>query len=78
MTNDLWSLVVKGSKKGKSSAAPDDLFKVNKDSKKLSPGMETTFYNITMMKTVYLVKQARPDALVAITFLTTRVRAPDR
>ena len=57
-------MVVKGSKKGKSSAALEDLFKVNEDSTKLSPGMATIFYNITMMKALYLVKRARTDALV--------------
>ena len=63
-------------RKGRTSAAPDDLFKVNEDSEKLQPTLATAFHNI-VAKTLYLVKRARPDASVAIAFLTTRVREPD-
>jgi hypothetical protein len=52
------------------------LFKVNKDCKKLNQNMATAFHNI-VAKALYLVKSARPDASVAIAFLTTRVREPD-
>ena len=38
--------------------------------------MATAFHNI-VAKALYLVKQARPDASVAVAFLTTRVREPD-
>ncbi len=62
--------------KAKKCAAPEDLFKVDKDAKKLDPKQSTAFHNI-VAKTLYPVKRARPDALVAIAFLTTRVRAPD-
>jgi hypothetical protein len=65
----------KSSKKGR-SAAPEDLFKVDEDSEKLSPTQATAFHNL-VAKALYLVKRARPDASVAIAFLTTRVRAPD-
>jgi hypothetical protein len=60
----------------KSSAAPEDLFKVDEDSEKLKPIKATAFHNI-VAKALYLVKRARPDASVAIAFLTTRVRSPD-
>lgn len=38
--------------------------------------MATSFHNI-VAKALYLVKQARPDASIAIAFLTTRVCSPD-
>ncbi len=60
----------------RTSAAPDDLFKVNEDAKKLSNAMAATFHNI-VAKSLYLSKWARPNILVAIAFLTMRVRAPD-
>ena len=63
-------------KKGKRTAAPDDLFKVNEDAEKLDTNLSTVFHNI-VAKALYLVKRARPDASVSIAFLTTRVRAPD-
>ena len=68
--------VVKRGKKGKTSAAPEDLFKINEDSPKLNTSMATVFHNI-VAKALYLVKRARPDASVSIAFLTTRVREPD-
>jgi hypothetical protein len=74
--DDLKPVQKKRGKKTKSSAAPEDLFKVNDDSEKLKPLMATAFHNI-VAKALYLVKRARPDASVAIAFLTTRVRAPD-
>ena len=71
-----FKLVQPKRKKGRSSAAPDDLFKIDEDSEKLHPKSATAFHNI-VAKALYLVKRARPDASVAIAFLTTRVRAPD-
>ncbi len=38
--------------------------------------MATAFHTI-VAKALYLVKRARPDASVAVAFLTTRVREPD-
>ena len=60
----------------KTSAAPENLFKINKDSEKLDTLQSTAIHHI-VAKAVYLVKRARPDASLAIAFLTTRVRAPD-
>jgi len=51
----------KRGRKGRSSAAPDNLFKVDEDAEKLSPVQATAFHNI-VAKALYLVKRARPDA----------------
>ena len=66
----------KRGQKSKTTAAPDDLFRVNKDSEKLKPEMSVSFHNL-VAKALYTVKRARPDASVAIAFLTTRVQSPD-
>jgi hypothetical protein len=60
-----------------SSAAPDNLFKVNEDCTKLPPDKAVEFNNL-VVKTLYATKQARPNMCTAIGFLTTRVQAPDR
>jgi hypothetical protein len=61
----------------KSSAAPDDLFKVNEDCNKLPPEKAVEFHNL-VAKTLYATKQARPNNCTAIAFLTMRVQAPDK
>jgi hypothetical protein len=66
----------KSVRKSKKCAAPEDLFKVDEDSTKLDVKQSTAFHNI-VAKALYMVKRARPDASVAIAFLTTRVRSPD-
>jgi hypothetical protein len=69
--NDGFTLVDnKCAKKGKKTAAPEDLFKVDQDSKKLDTETSMLFHNI-VAKALYLVKRARPDASVLIAFLTT-------
>ena len=60
----------------KTSAAPDNLFKVDEDCKKLKPNKAKVFHNL-VAKTLYTTKRARPDTCTAIAFLTTRVREPD-
>ena len=60
----------------KTSAAPDNLFKVNEDCEKLSTKRAVEFHNL-VAKMLYATKRARPDTCTAIAFLTTRVRAPD-
>ncbi len=60
----------------KLSAAPDNLFVVNEDCKKVSDEVAAAFHTI-VAKTLYVTKQARPDTSLAIAFLTTRVRDPD-
>jgi hypothetical protein len=55
-----------------STAAPEDLFKVDDDASKLSAAMAKDFHSIIAM-TLYVTKQARLDTLLAVAFLTTRV-----
>jgi hypothetical protein len=61
----------------KSSATPDNLFKVDEDRKKLPPKKAVEFHNL-VAKTLYATKRARPNTCTAIAFLTTRVQAPDK
>jgi hypothetical protein len=61
----------------KSSAAPSDLFKVDKDCEKLRPNKAVVFHNLSA-KTLYAMKHARPDTSTSVAFLTTRVREPDK
>jgi hypothetical protein len=56
----------------KSSAAPDDLFKVDKDREKLPREKAIEFHNL-VAKTLYATKRARPNTCTAIAFLMTRV-----
>jgi hypothetical protein len=58
------------------TAAPDNLFDVNKDCKKLSLEAATSFHMI-VAKTLYVTKRARLDTCLNNAFPTTRVRAPD-
>ena len=51
------------------------LFKVNKESKKLSKDKAEEFHTF-VAKGLFLTKQAIPDVMPAITFLTTRVKEP--
>jgi len=76
-TNNGFTIVKsKQGNKLKTTAAPEDLFKVDEDATKLSPEKATAFHNI-VAKALYVVKRARPDASVPIAFLTTCVRSPD-
>ena len=61
----------------KSTAAPEDLFKVDNDCEKLVDDKTIIFHNL-MAKTLYSTKRARPDTSTSLSFLTTRVRAPDK
>ena len=60
----------------KSSAAPDNLYKIDEDCVKLSPSKAKTFHNL-VAKTLFATKRARPDTGTAIAYLSTRVREPD-
>jgi hypothetical protein len=64
------------SKGTKTSAAPSDLFKVDKDAKKLDPRAKDQFHSL-VAKVLFATKRARPDTATSISFLTTRVREPD-
>jgi hypothetical protein len=61
----------------KTSVAPDSLFKVNKDCNKFAQDKAVEFHNL-VVKTLYDTKRARPDTCTTISFLTTRVREPDK
>ena len=61
----------------KKTAAPENLFRVDKTSEKLSHDKAVEFHNL-VAKTLYATKRARPDTCTAIAFLTTRVREPDK
>ena len=58
------------------SAAPDNLFVVNEDCKKLSDEAAAAFHTI-LAKAIYVTKRARPDISLAIAFLTMQVRSLD-
>jgi len=57
------------------TAAPEELFKVNEDAVKLEQAAAKSFHNI-MAKAIYVTKRVRSDILLAIAFLTTRVKGP--
>jgi hypothetical protein len=57
-------------------AASEDLFKVDKDALKLSPPEAKSFHSMIAMM-LCVTKQARPNTVLAIAFLTTRVKEPD-
>ncbi len=57
-------------------AAPEDLFKVDKDALKLSLLEAKSFHSMIAMM-LYVTKRARPDTALVVAFLTTRVREPD-
>jgi hypothetical protein len=54
------------------SAAPDNLFVVNEDCKKLSNEAAAAFHTI-VEKALYITKSARLDISLAIAFLTMQV-----
>ena len=68
---DILSAFEKSDPKGKvtnTSAAPNNLFVVNEDYKKLSQNKVVGFYNL-VAKTLYITKWARPDSCTDIYFL---------
>jgi hypothetical protein len=56
----------------KTSAAPENLFKIDEDCEKLPPNKAVEFHNL-VAKTLCATKHARPDTCTAIAFLTMRV-----
>ena len=61
----------------KPSAAPSNLFTVRDDSRKLSPRKAEQFHSL-VAKILFATKRARPDTGTSISYLTTRVREPNR
>ena len=58
------------------SPAPNHLFEINSECAKLSVTQADEFHHL-VAKLLYLAKQTRPDILLAVAFLCTRVKAPD-
>ena len=54
----------------KTSAAPENLFKVDKDCEKLPQSNTVQFHNL-VAKTLYATKRDRPDTCTAVAFITT-------
>jgi hypothetical protein len=61
----------------KTSAAPENLFKIDEDCEKLAPKKKEVFHHL-VAKTLYVTKRARPDTCTAVAYLKTRVREPDK
>ena len=62
----------------KSTAAPEDLFKIDEDDTLLGKHKKEGFHTV-VAKTLYATKRARPDTCTLVDFLTTRVdKATDR
>ena len=72
---------IKVKKKSRSStqlmAAPKNLFVVNEECEPLSDAA-CVLYHLMVAKCLYFAKRARPDAMTAMSFLTKRVKKPDR
>ena len=60
----------------KSSAAPPDLFVVNKDCNKLEKRKAEQYHSL-VAKMLFATKRARPDTGTAMSFLMTRTSEPD-
>jgi hypothetical protein len=60
-----------------SSAAPDSLFNIEEDCKKLEQDNDVEFHNL-VANTLYATKLERPDTCTAIAFVTTRVLSPKK
>ena len=56
--------------------ATDNLFNVRDTSEPLDPESREEFHSL-VAKILYMAKRTRPDVLLPIAFLTTRVQAPD-
>ena len=60
----------------KNSAAPSNLFTVNKESVKLGTTQSEKYHRF-VAKILIATKRSRPDTRTAVSFLTTRVGEPD-
>ena len=59
------------------TAAPRNLFVVNEECEPLNGVAHKVFHTI-VAKALYFAKRARPDIMTAMSFLSKRVRKPDR
>ncbi len=70
-------LEILNNRKKIATPALEDLFKVDESAVKLGSVKAKVFHTI-LAKALYVSKWARPDTSLAIAFLTTRVREPDK
>ena len=59
-----------------STPAANHLFEVDPDTEKLESVKAETYHHL-VAKLLYLAKRSRPDILLAVLFLCTRVQSPD-
>ncbi len=58
--------------------ASNNLFRVRKESEAMFLSNEkASIFHSTIAKLSFLAKRGRPDILLAVSFLTTRVKKPD-
>ena len=74
---DAWDIVEPKGGGTKSSAAPSNLFKIDDTCEKLN-GKRAKEFHTLVAKTLFATKRARPDTGTAVSYLTTRVREPDK
>jgi hypothetical protein len=67
--------VIHGIESNSDTPAAANLFDINDDSPALDPGEKSSFHTL-VAKLLYISKRVRPDILLAVNFLTTRVQAP--
>ena len=75
LMDELLIVFSKGGPKGggtKTSAAPDIIFKVDKDFENIPQSKTVQFHNLAA-KTLYATKRSRPDTCIDVAFLSTRV-----
>ena len=74
-----WLVTSKKVEKVKEFQTPEpvNLFMVNESAEKLNDNKRKLFHNI-VDRDLYLTKRAIPDISTAVSFLTTRVRSPDK
>jgi hypothetical protein len=70
--------VRKSRSKSQLTAAPGNLFVVNKTRQKPLSDKQGVVFHSCVEKALYFAKQARLDILPSISFLTTRVKSPDQ
>ena len=59
-----------------STPAANHLFEINPEAEKLEDVKAETYHHL-VAKLLYLAKRSRPDILLAVSFMCTRVQAPD-
>jgi hypothetical protein len=78
--DDILTTIDKAEPKGgvtKTNAAPVSLFKVDESCENIKQDKDVEFHNL-VAKILYSTNRSRPDTCIAIAFLTSRVRAPEK